>query len=140
MAAREGRLGDELPISFVIPTLSDSSLAPPGQHILSALVRSVPRHPVEGWAVLKKDLATRVVAAIERLAPGLSRAISNIEILSPDNDEGPITVPHMLTSGAERVETRIAGLFRCGANAEPVPAISGRAARIAAAIAIAGQR
>jgi phytoene dehydrogenase-like protein len=137
MAARAGKLGDELPIAFVVPTFSDPSLAPPGQHILSALVRPVPRYPVEGWAAMKADLATRVIGAIERLAPGLSRAISDIEILSPDDVEDgcPITVPHMLSSAAQRVETPIAGLFLCGADAEPVPAISGRAARIAARLA-----
>jgi phytoene dehydrogenase-like protein len=138
MAARAGKLGDEFPIAFVIPTFSDPSLAPPGQHILSALVRPVPRYPVEGWAVLKADLAVRVVGAIERLAPGLSRAISNIEILSPDDVEDgySITVPHMLSSAAQRVETQIVGLFLCGADAESVPAISGRVARIAAALAV----
>jgi len=142
MAARAGRLGDELPIAVVIPTLSDASLAPPGQHILSALVLPVPRYPVEGWPALKAGLAARIVGVMERLAPGLSRAISNIEILSPEDiDDGyPVTVPHILSNTVQRVETPIAGLFLCGADAEPVPAISGRAARFAASLAIAGRQ
>jgi phytoene dehydrogenase-like protein len=142
MAARAGKLGDELPIAFTIPTLSDPSLAPPDQHILSALIRPVPRHPVETWSVLKADLTARVAGAMERLAPGLSRAISNIEILSPDDtDDGyPVTVSHMLSSAVARVETSVAGLLLCGADAEPVPAISGRAARIAGALAATRRR
>lgn len=141
-AARDGKFGDELPIEFVVPTFFDDSLAPPDQHMLSALIRPVPRHPPEGWSAVKADLAARVVSAIERLAPGLSRAISNIEILTPDDvDDGyPITVPYMLSSAAQRVETPIAGLFLCGADAEPMPAVSGRAARIAASLAIAGRQ
>jgi phytoene dehydrogenase-like protein len=142
MAAREGRLGDELPIAFVIPTFSDHSLAPPGQHILSAIIRPVPWRPVKSWPTLKADLAKSVVGAIERLAPGFSRAISGMEILSPaDVDDGyAVTVPHMLSSSAQRIESPVAGLFLCGADAEPVAAISGRAARIAAARALAGPR
>ncbi|MBS0273702.1 MAG: NAD(P)/FAD-dependent oxidoreductase [Proteobacteria bacterium] len=141
MAAREGRLGDELPVAFVVPTLSDPSLAPPGQHILSALIRPVPRRPVENWSTLKAELARRVAGEIEKLAPGFSRAISHIEILSPDDiDDGyPVTVPRMLSNAAQRIEAPVAGLFLCGADAEPVPAISGRAARIAASLALAGQ-
>lgn len=139
MAARDGQLGDELPMEVVVPTLCDTSLAPPGQHILSVIVQPVPRHPAEGWNALKTVLAAHVIGAIEKLAPGLSRAISNIEIFPPDDVDGEysITVPHMLSRAAQRVETPIAGLFLCGADAEPVPAISGRAARIAAALAVA---
>ncbi len=141
MAAREGRLGDELPIAFVVPTLFDPSLAPPGQHILSASIRPVPRRPVGSWSTLKADLAKRVVGAMERLAPGFSHAISHIEILTPDDvDDGyPVTVPYMLSTAAQRIEAPVAGLFLCGADAEPVPAISGRAARIAASLALAAK-
>lgn len=141
MAARQGRLGDELPMAFVVPTLSDPSLAPPGQHILSASIRPVPRRPLESWSTLKAELARRVVGAIERLAPGFSRAISNIEIFTPDdvNDGAPVTVPHMLSNTAQRIEAPVPGLLLCGADAEPVPAISGRAARIAASRALVEQ-
>jgi hypothetical protein len=65
-----------------------------------------------------------------------------MEILSPDDvDAGhPVTVPHMLSNSEQRIEAPVAGLFLCGADAEPVPAISGRAARIAGALALAKPR
>ncbi|HEY2032104.1 MAG TPA: NAD(P)/FAD-dependent oxidoreductase [Rhizomicrobium sp.] len=142
LAARNGDLSDELPMEFVIPTTADASLAPPGQHILSARVRPVPRYPAEGWAALSTRLGGQVVASLERLVPGLSRDIAHIEISRPDLLENalPLNVPHMLTTAARRVETPIAGLFLCGADAEPVPAVSGRAARIAVASALAVRR
>lgn len=139
MTARSGDIADELPIEFVIPTTIDASLAPPGQHILSALVRPVPRYPAEGWPALASKLRAQVVASIERLVPGFTRDISRVEILDPDDAEAgsPLSVPRMLMTAAHRIETPVAGLFLCGADAEPVPAVSGRAARIAVALAMA---
>ena len=138
MMARSGDVADELPVEFATPTMNDASIAPTGQHILSALVRPVPRYPVEGRSALAVKLKARVVASIERLAPGFSRDISDVVILDPnDAKAGPLSVSHMLSTAIRRIETPIAGLFLCGADAEPVPAVSGRAARIAVALALA---
>ncbi|HEY8948570.1 MAG TPA: NAD(P)/FAD-dependent oxidoreductase [Rhizomicrobium sp.] len=138
MHARAGDIGDELPLEFVIPTLSDASLAPPGQHILSVRVRPVPQNPTHGWPALQSPLAAQTLASLERLMPGLSRDVSRVEMLSPDDigAEKSTTVSHMLMTGARRVSSPIGGLFFCGADAEPIPAISGRAARIAVASAV----
>lgn len=140
MASRSGAIPDEIPIEFVIPTLMDSSLAPPGQHIVSVIARPLPLFRPEERAGLKTLVAARVVASLEKLMPGISREISNIEIFSPSRASCPITVSSMLAETAHRIETPIEGLFLCGADAEPVPSISGRAARIAASLATKGRR
>ena len=142
MAARNRGVADELPIEFVTSAAADASRARPDQHVLSALVRPVPQHPAEGWPALSAKLAACVVASIERLASGFSRDISHIEILNPANTQAisTLTVSRMLMPIASRIKAPIDGLFFCGADAEPVPAVSGRAARIATALAMAVQR
>lgn len=139
MTARNGDVANEIPVEFVIPTMMDASIAPPGQHILSVLMRPVPRYPAEGWSALAVKLRARVVASIERLVPGVSQDISNVVILDPNDAKAgpPLSVSHMLSTAIRRIETPIAGLFLCGADAEPVPAVSGRAARIAVGLAMA---
>ena len=133
-----GQIADELPLEFVIPTLGDASLAPPGQHILSALVRPVPCCPEGDWPVLRSKLAAQVVTCLERLTPNLSRDITHVDVFAPELVESRSTpsVSHMLTPTVRRVETAIGGLFVCGADAEPVSCISGRAARIAVTLAV----
>lgn len=142
LAARSGTIPDEIPIEFVIPTLMDSSLAPSGQHILSVLARPLPMLRPEAWVGLKTLVAARVVAALEKRMPGVSREISNIEISSPDiaDINHAVTAASMLASLADRIGTPIEGLFLCGADAEVIPSISGRAARIAASFAMRGRR
>jgi phytoene dehydrogenase-like protein len=142
MAARAGRLADDPPFAFVVPTSVDDSLVPPGQHILSILARPVPRDPQTPWPQLKAELATRIVSALGRHIADLPEQISRVEIFTPDDmktqygaDPARPTVDHMLAPAQQNIETPIAGLLLCGADTEPVAAISGRAARLAAAMA-----
>jgi phytoene dehydrogenase-like protein len=138
LAARGGEIGDELPVEFVIPTCADPSSAPPGQHILSALVRPLPRHPSGGWTALRPILGAKVVAALDKFIPNFSRDISHIEILTPDDFAAGAgtSVSRLMLGAAARIRTPVSGLFLCGADAEPVAAVSGRAARIAAGLAV----
>ena len=137
MAARAGALPDELPIEFV--TMAGAASAAPGEHVMRILARPVPRNPVGGWPALAPVLAARVVKSIERFSPGISGDIVRIVTMNPDREEreSAVSVPHMLATAEGRVRTPIKGLFFCGAGAEPVPALSGRAARIAVASALA---
>lgn len=137
-AAQAGRLPDELTIEFVVPSAADPALAPPGQHIVSALVRPV---PVAGWDAMKAPLAARVVAALEPHAGGLARHVVAAQVLTPadaalGSDDEPGGAGRMLSDWNARVTTPIDGLFLCGAAAEPLSAVSGRAGRIAAGIAL----
>jgi phytoene dehydrogenase-like protein len=138
LAARSGEIGDELPIEFTVPTSLDSSIAPPGQHILSAVIRPLPRHPKEGWARLRPVLVTKAIAALDRLIPNFSRDLSRLEVLMPDDigaDSGA-DISRLMSTYASRMQMPISGLFFCGADAEPVSAISGRAGRLAAQMAM----
>ena len=139
--ARSGALPAELPLEIVIPTLTDLSLAPPGQHVVSVLVRPVPPATID-WNFLKAALVERVALAIERVMPEFARHIVVVKAFTPQDwidihaaDGGLASASRILAPWDARIKTEIKGLYLCGASAEPADAISGRAARIAAAFA-----
>jgi phytoene dehydrogenase-like protein len=140
IASRAGRLPDELAFETIVSSRWDTSVAPPGGHVVTCLVRPVPRIPVEGWNVLKPRLTAKVIAALDRMSPGLVPAIVSVHAVTPDeiaNQDDATTPERILASWRERTRTPIPGLFLCGVSAEPVAAVSGRAGRIAAAVALA---
>jgi phytoene dehydrogenase-like protein len=143
-ASRAGRLPEELTLEFVIPSAADPQLAPMGQHVMSVLVRPVPAMPEGGWQRMKESLAARVIAALDNVLPGFSRLVVAMEMLTPDeslrrfghNGGHERILERLLADWRARIATPIAGLFLCGRDAEPVPAVSARAARIAVALAL----
>jgi phytoene dehydrogenase-like protein len=137
-AARAGRLADEIPAEFTIPTAADPSLAPAGRHLVSVLLRPVPLLPPKGWAVLKPALVEKVLGMLRHHLPDLARHVVETDVTTPDDilvRSGPADaaagVTHLLADWVTRLGTPVEGLMLCGAAAEPVPAISGRAARLA---------
>jgi phytoene dehydrogenase-like protein len=141
-AARAGRLPEELAMEIVFPTVADPALAPRGQHVVSIRIAPLPRHIAGGWDAAK--LAAQAIATLDRCAHGLARHIVGAQILTPDDiaaregDECVESVERMLSPWSSRIVTPIDGLFLCGGASEPGGAVSGRAARIAAALALRG--
>ena len=90
-------------------------------------------------AMLGKDdhaqLAARAVQALSRQVPGAAALVSGVRFM-PSTTGARATLAHLLAPSAVRVKTRFAGLYLCGADAEPLACLSGRAARIAAALAL----
>ncbi len=73
---------------------------------------------------------------IERHASGFAQAVMNCDVQAPPDGE-PFTLARLQAGAAERIETPVRGLLLCGIDAEPVHALSGRAARQAAGMAVA---
>ena len=78
------------------PTAIDPSRAPEGKHILWLQVRTLPAHPrgdakgeITGtdWDAIKEAMADRVVAIVERYAPGLRSQILGRAVFSPKDLE-----------------------------------------------------
>jgi phytoene dehydrogenase-like protein len=74
------------------PTAIDATRAPPGKHVLWVQVRVLPASiegdaageiAATGWDEAKEAYADRVIALIERYAPGLSAKILSRAVLSP---------------------------------------------------------
>ncbi len=138
-SARAGIVPQDLLFEAVLPSVADPSLTPEGQHVMAVQVRPLPWQPADGWAHRKAELAARVLAELEPLMPGTASLVRDVRVLTPD--QLPREVVHgasrLLASWPERVGTPVRGLYLCGSAAEPVSAISARAARLAVAIALA---
>ena len=139
LVARTGHLADEMPVEVVISIPSDTSHAQRGPSIVSMLLRPIPAKPVGGWQSFTPRLVERAVQAFERVAPGSAAKIVAAKVFTPDNVDGfsyraPANVERLLSGYEMRMRSPLRGLWFCGADAEPVSAVSGRAARLAAAM------
>jgi hypothetical protein len=94
---------------------------------------------VRAWPVassyVRNDLVRTVSAMIERHAPGFMQIVNNCDVLEPPDGDA-FSTTRLLAGASQRIETAIPGLLLCGIDAEPIHAVSGRAARQAAGIAL----
>jgi len=82
--AKFGEMPEELWVDCVVSSNADSSLAPPGRHILSCFVQYVPYKLREGdWDGKRVLLGNRVVKKIAEYAPNVSGAIVALQVLTP---------------------------------------------------------
>lgn len=125
--ARGGKLPTELALEAVTLDTGDARL-------LSVLIRPLPVSPSEGWKALSTQIVQRVLRILERSAPDLTARIGGLALVPPLGGD-PLDPDHVVARWSERIATPVRGLFLCGEAAEPIPTISGRAARIAAAVA-----
>jgi phytoene dehydrogenase-like protein len=128
-AVRLGTMPDEPALELVLP---------PPEFSVEALASRIQLH-ARAWPVLPGDdrdtVVRTVTAAIERLMPGFSGRIASCDVL-PGHESDPPSVARLAASSAERIATAIPGLYLCGMAAEPADAVSCRAARQAARMAI----
>lgn len=147
--AKYGACPDEPVMEIVIPSLRDTSLAPAGQHVLSAHVMYVPYKLKEGWDESAREaFISRVVDTIARYAPNIQEQIVASELLTPLDLEKTYKVSgghwhhaefaldqlFMMrpTYGAAQYRTPIDGLFLCGAGCHPGGGMMGGAGHNAA--------
>src|SRR6266536_4809528 len=72
-------------IDMVIPTLTDTSLAPPGKHILSCFVQYAPYKLAPGldWDTEKEKFGDTVVNTIAEYAPNIRDIILHRQVVTP---------------------------------------------------------
>jgi phytoene dehydrogenase-like protein len=137
----------------IIPSLHDPALAPPGRHVLSAIVQYASYIQGTGEAAVLRDNAIR---CLEELAPDIRAQIVKAELLAPADLErqfrmtgghwhhGELALDQFMmlrpVPGTARYATPIAGLYLCGAGAHPGGGIMGLAGRNAADAVIRGGR
>lgn len=139
-AARLGAIPDEPILEVTFPSTTIPSLAPHGSHIMAVSILPVPREPAMGWQNAKVGLAAKALGIVNRHVPGVANRVVAAHVITPQElDDGgvPPHVRNLLAPWHARVGTPIEGLFLCGLDAEPYPAVSGRAGRIAAQRALA---
>jgi phytoene dehydrogenase-like protein len=147
--AKYGECSTEPVVEFVIPSLHDPSLAPDGQHVLSAHVMYVPYELKGGWNNDARDaLCEKVIDLIAGYVPGLREHIVHQELLTPADLEQSyrVTGGHwhhtemamdqllMMrpTYEAAQYSTPIPGLYLCGAGCHPGGDLVGAAGHNAA--------
>jgi phytoene dehydrogenase-like protein len=147
--AKYGGCPTEPVMEIVIPSLHDTSLAPSGQHVLSAHVMYVPYRLKGGWTDAARDLIReRAIDAIVQYAPRLREQIVHSEFLTPADLEQDYRVTgghwhhtefamdQMLmmrpTYEAAQYSTPVPGLYLCGAGCHPGGGLMGAAGHNAA--------
>jgi phytoene dehydrogenase-like protein len=152
--AKFGEIPEELWVDCVVSSNADSSLAPPGKHILTCFVQYVPYKLREGnWDEKRELLGDRVVKKIADYAPNVPGAIVARQVLTPLDlgthvwiDRGKYfsrgsevgTVFFMRpVPGWSQYRTPIRGLYLCGAGTHPGGGVTGAPGRNAAHAGIA---
>jgi len=147
--AKYGHSPEQPVMEAVIPSLHDDTLAPRGQHVLSAHVMYVPYALKGGWnAQARNQLCERAIDILARHAPNIREQILHQEFLTPADLEqqhrvtgghwhhAEFSMDQMLmmrpTYQAAQYRTPISGLFLCGAGCHPAGDITGAAGHNAA--------
>ncbi len=134
--AKYGECSQHPVMEIVIPSINDTSLAPEGQHVLSAHVMYAPYQHKGGWdETARETFAQRVIDTIARYAPGIRQQIIHSELLTPLDLEQQFNVTGghwhhtefaldqalMMrpTYEAAQYSTPIPGLYICGAGSHP---------------------
>jgi phytoene dehydrogenase-like protein len=147
--AKFGEIPEELWVDCVVSSNADSSLAPPGKHILTCFVQYVPYRLREGnWDEKRELLGDRVVKKIADYAPNVPGAIEARQVLTPLDLErtygltegnifhGDLRLEQLFfmrpVAGWAQYRTPIRGLYLCGAGAHPGGGVTGAPGRNAA--------
>jgi phytoene dehydrogenase-like protein len=147
--AKYGDLPAKPVMEIVVPSLHDASLAPAGQHVLSAHVMYVPYRLKGGWTDTARNLiCEQAIDTIAKYAPRIPEQIIHWELLTPPDLEQDyrvtgghwhhteFAIDQMLmmrpTYEAAQYGTPIPGLFLCGAGCHPGGDITGAAGHNAA--------
>ena len=147
--AKYGEYSKQPILEITIPSITDSSLAPSGHHVMSISASFAPYALKSGWDdQQRKEFADIVIAVIEEYAPGFTSSIVAQELLTPVDIEeqyhvtgghwhhGELAIDQSFmmrpVHGAAQYDTPIDGLFLCGAAAHPGGGITGMPGRNAA--------
>jgi phytoene dehydrogenase-like protein len=148
-AAKYGGYADEPWIELTIPSIADATLAPAGQHVVSAYVQFTP-FDLRGssWDDERDRLEKVVTRTIEQYAPGFAESVVARQVITPLDLErswgltgghifhGELALDQLVVArpllGWARYQTPIRNLYLCGAGTHPGIGIDGRSGMLAA--------
>ncbi len=153
--AKYGEFSAQPVFEITLPSLHDPSLAPAGQHVLSAIVQYAPYDLKGGWARCKSAFLSAIMAVLEQYAPGIGGLVLHTELLTPEDLEqqfhmagghwhhGELALDQFMmlrpVPGAAQYAMPVDGLYLCGAGCHPGGGVMGSAGRNAARV-ILGKR
>ena len=147
--AKYGELSEEPWLDVTIPSILDPGLAPAGAHVMSIYAHGAPYRLRHGdWTASTPALLRKVLAALERVAPGVERLVVAAEVITPLELErrylfhgghifhGELALDQLAgfrpLPGFERYQGPVRGLYLCGAGTHPGGFLSGGSGRLAA--------
>ncbi|MFZ0701368.1 MAG: NAD(P)/FAD-dependent oxidoreductase [Candidatus Acidiferrales bacterium] len=147
--AKYGEFSHRPYIDMVIPSLTDTSLAPPGKHVLSCFVQYAPYKLKNGsWENRREEFGNAVIDTIAEYAPNLKNIIIGKQVLTPLDIEqqigltegnifqGELSLEQLFflrpVAGWARYRTPIDNLYMCGSATHPGGGIMGAPGRLAA--------
>jgi phytoene dehydrogenase-like protein len=147
--AKYGRFSRHPYIDIVIPSLTDTSLAPPGKHVMSCFVQYAPYHLQEGtWDDQRDALGDTVIDTLAEYAPNIRSIVRHRQVLTPLDLErewglsegnifqGELTLEQLFflrpAPGWAQYRTPIDNLYMCGSATHPGGGIMGAPGRNAA--------
>ncbi len=155
--AKYGRISRKPYIDIVIPSLTDTSLAPPGKHVMSCFVQYAPYHLSSGtWDELRETLGDLVVDTLAEYAPNIRQIVRHRQVLTPLDLErewglsegnifqGELTLEQLFflrpVPGWAQYRTPVSNLYMCGSATHPGGGIMGAPGRNAATKILADWR
>lgn len=154
--AKYGQCSQAPALEITIPSVHDRTLAPAGQHVLSAVVQYAPFDPRASGDNARAEFLERTLGVLERYAPGLRRQIVASELLLPADLErefritgghwhhGELAIDQFMmlrpVPGAAQYAMPVAGLFLCGAGCHPGGGVMGSAGRNSAQAVLGVER
>ena len=147
--AKYGETSPDPIMEISFPSMRDSSLAPTGKHVLSAIVQYAPYNLKGGWNDdARKSFKQTAIDKLAQYAPDLPERITASELLTPADIEkefritgghwhhGELALDQFLfvrpVAGAAQYAMPLEGLYLCGAGSHPGGGVNGAAGRNAA--------
>lgn len=153
-----GRTPTEPAVLVMTPTAQDPSLAPAGRHVVTAWAQW---HPYElstgeSWDAVADREADKIVAQVERVAPGFASTVEHVHAQTPLDLERELGLPRGNVMHVEMgldamfayrplpelagYRTPVRGLFLTGASTHPGGGVFGASGRTAARVVVADRR
>lgn len=153
-----GRPPTEPPVLLMSFSAMDPSIAPPGRHNITLWAQWHPYELANGehWDAIRDREADRIIAQVDKVAPGFSDTIEHRHVQTPLDLEGELglrrgNVMHV-EMGLDAMfayrplpelagyRTPVRGLFLTGASTHPGGGVFGASGRSAARVMIASRR
>jgi phytoene dehydrogenase-like protein len=140
--SKYGNFSKQPYLEIAIPSLTDSSLAPPGRHVMSIYMQYAPfKLRDDDWEGQRAALGDAVVNTISEYAPNLPELILHRQIITPQDlhDKYGLTGGHIFHGelaldqfftmrpllGWAKYRTPIKNLYLCGSGTHPGTGLTG---------------
>ena len=146
--AKSGRQSSCPIMTIQIPTVHDATLAPAGQHILSAWVLYAPVHLQQGtWEDARQATGEHLIDTLSQYAPNTRDVLIDWQLFTPADLEERVyltdgnirhldIVPSQMLAQRPGYRTPIEGLYLCGAGTHPGGEVTGAPGHNAARTAL----